>query len=135
MDLPRQYPYNPRPRLIFFVSGAGLLWIGVQRLSWGHMPTGFSLWFGLTPIVMALLLGLRRVWFDRWVLLDKEEMVQVFCKRVLHGLRTLVSSVSGGIISRRRSFFVWQLMSALSRLLRCCFQTVRVIVPSKSSLP
>jgi hypothetical protein len=70
-----EYPYNPRLRLIFLVSGVGLLWIGVQRLSWGRMPTGFSLWFGLLPIMRALLLGVRRVSFDRRLLLDKEEMI------------------------------------------------------------
>jgi hypothetical protein len=75
MQLPHEYPYNPRPRLILLVSGTGLLWIGVQRLSWGHTPTGFNLWFGLLPIMLALLVGVRRVTFDRRLLLDKEEMV------------------------------------------------------------
>jgi hypothetical protein len=75
MELPHEYPYNPRPRLIFFVSGVGLLWIGVQRFSWGRMPTGFSLWVGLLPIILALLLGVRRVAFDRRLLLDKNEMI------------------------------------------------------------
>ena len=75
MELPHQYPYNPRPRIIFLVSGVGLLWIGVQRLSWGRMPTGFSLWFGLVPIALALLLGARRILFDRRLLLDNEGMI------------------------------------------------------------
>lgn len=75
MDLPHQYPYNPRPRLIFLISGVGPLWIGVQRLSWARMHTGFSFWFGLVPIILALLLAVRRVSFDRIVLLDKDEMV------------------------------------------------------------
>jgi hypothetical protein len=39
------------------------------------MPTGFSLWFGLVPILLALLLGVRRVSFDRRLLLDQDEMV------------------------------------------------------------
>jgi len=26
MELPHEYPYNPRLRLIFLVSGVGLLW-------------------------------------------------------------------------------------------------------------
>jgi hypothetical protein len=59
VKLPHEYPYNARPSLIFLVSGVGLLWIGVQRLSWGRMPTGFSLWFGLLPIMLALLVGVR----------------------------------------------------------------------------
>jgi hypothetical protein len=75
MELPIEYPYNPRPRLIFVVLGAGFAWIGVQRLSCGCMPTGFSLWFGLLLIMLALLLGVRRVAFDRRLLLDKDEMV------------------------------------------------------------
>jgi hypothetical protein len=75
MELPREYPHNPRPRLIFLLSGAGLLWIGVQRLSCGRMPTGLSLWLGLLPIMLALLLGVRRVAFDRRLLLDKDEMI------------------------------------------------------------
>jgi hypothetical protein len=75
MELPHEYPYNPRLRLILLVSGIGLLWIGVQRLSWGHMPTGFSLWFGLVPILLALLLGVRRVSFGRRLLLDKDGMI------------------------------------------------------------
>ena len=51
------------------------MWIGVQRLSWARMHTGFSFWFGLVPIILALLLAVRRVSFDRIVLLDKDEMV------------------------------------------------------------
>lgn len=39
------------------------------------MHTGFSFWFGLVPIILALLLAVRRVSFDRIVLLDKDEMV------------------------------------------------------------
>jgi hypothetical protein len=39
------------------------------------MPTGFSLLFGLVPILLALLLGVRRVLFDRRLLLDKDEMI------------------------------------------------------------
>jgi hypothetical protein len=75
MELPHEYPYNPRPRLIFLVSGVGLLWIGVQRLSWGRVPTGFNLWFGLLPVILALLLGMRRVAFDRRLLLDKDGVI------------------------------------------------------------
>jgi hypothetical protein len=75
MELPHQYPYNPRPRIIFLLSGVGLLWIGVQRLSGERMPTGFSLWFGLVPIALALLLGLRRILVDRRLLLDNDGMI------------------------------------------------------------
>jgi hypothetical protein len=75
MELPKEYPYNPRLGLILLISGVGSLWIGVQRLSWGRMPTGFSLWFGLLPIMLALLVGVRRVALDRRLLLDKDEMI------------------------------------------------------------
>lgn len=75
MQLPHQYPYNPRLRLIFLVFGAGLLWIAVEWLSCGHIPIGFSLWFGLAPIALGFALGLRRVSVRRYLLLDNDSMV------------------------------------------------------------
>jgi hypothetical protein len=75
MKLPHEYPYNPRVRLILLVAGVGLLWIGIQRLSWGRMPTGFSLWFGLVPIFLAILLGIRGVSSDRRLVLDEDEIL------------------------------------------------------------
>jgi|SRR5579863_9916174 hypothetical protein len=75
MELPNQYPYNPRVRLILFVFGAGLLWIAVQWLSCGRVPTGFNLWFGLAPIALALIVGARRISVERYLLLDNDSMV------------------------------------------------------------
>lgn len=75
MELPNQYPYNPRVRLILCVFGAGLLWIAVQWLSRGHLPTGFSLWFSLAPIAVALINAVRRMSVERYLLLDNESMV------------------------------------------------------------
>jgi hypothetical protein len=75
MNIPHQYPYNPQPRLILWVSGAGLAWIGIQRLSWDRLPTGFSLWFGLVPVVLAMLLVIRRLMLNRSVLLNEDEMI------------------------------------------------------------
>jgi hypothetical protein len=75
MELPHQYPYNPGLRLILFVLGSGLLWIAVEWLSWGHVPTGFSLWFGLAPIALALIVGVRRISVARYLLLDNDSMV------------------------------------------------------------
>jgi hypothetical protein len=76
MELPHEYSYNLRPSLIFLVAGVGPLWIGVQRLSWGRLPTGFGLWlFGLVPIMLAVLAGVRRIAFDRRLLLDTDEMI------------------------------------------------------------
>jgi hypothetical protein len=39
------------------------------------MPTGFGLWFGLVPIMLAALLGVRRAAFDRRLLLNQDEMI------------------------------------------------------------
>src|SRR5690242_15584994 len=75
MELPHQYPYNPRLRLILLVFGVGAFWIALQWLLGGHAPTGFSLWFGLVPIILALMLGVRRISFERYLLLDKDNMV------------------------------------------------------------
>ena len=74
MELPQQYPYNPRLRFILLVFGVGLLWIAVLWLLWGHVPTGFGLWFGLVPITLALMLGVRRISFQRYLLLDNDSM-------------------------------------------------------------
>jgi hypothetical protein len=75
MDLPREYSYNPQLRLIFWTVGAGLAWILVLRSSSGQMPHGFGLWLGVIPIMLGLLLALRRVAVDRRLLLDKEQLV------------------------------------------------------------
>jgi hypothetical protein len=75
MELPHQYPYNPRLRLILLVFGCGLLWIAVQWFSWGHMSTRFSLWFGFIQIALALMLGVRRISVERFLLLDNDGMV------------------------------------------------------------
>ena len=75
MNVPQQYPYNPQLRLILWASGAGFAWIGIQRLSWGRLPTGFSLWFGLAPVVLAMLLVARRLTLNRSLLLNEDEMI------------------------------------------------------------
>jgi hypothetical protein len=41
----------------------------------GTQAYRFSLWFGLVPIALALLLGLRRILFDRRLLLDNDGMI------------------------------------------------------------
>jgi hypothetical protein len=75
MNLPAKYSYNPRLRLIFGAAGAGLIWIILQRLECKRMPHGFSLWFGLLPIMLGLLLGARRLAVYRSLLLNRDELV------------------------------------------------------------
>lgn len=75
MELPHQYPYNPRVWLILFGLGSGFLWIAVQWLSCGHLPKGASLWFGLAPIAMAFVVSVRRISVERYLLLDNDSMV------------------------------------------------------------
>jgi len=128
MELPHQYPYNPRPRIIFLVSGVGLLWIGVQRLSWGRMPTGFSLWFGLVPIALAILLGVRRILFDRCLLLDNDGL---FLPRGL--LQTGTARVDYTSIER-----VWRHYLPATVILRVAtekhiFEIVSVLLPDNKS--
>jgi hypothetical protein len=45
------------------------------RVSLGRMPTGFALWFGVVPIVLAVVLAVRRASLDRRLLLDIDETV------------------------------------------------------------
>jgi hypothetical protein len=82
MEVPHQYPYNPRLWSILVLFGSGFLWIAVDWLPYvvtsTHIPTGFSLWFsliGLIPIALALLVGVRRIWIERYLLLDNDSMV------------------------------------------------------------
>jgi hypothetical protein len=74
MNLPIQYSYNPKLKLILLVIGSGIAWIIVQRVSWGTMPESFSLWFGLIPVFMGLLMTIRMVAFNRQILFDVDAM-------------------------------------------------------------
>jgi hypothetical protein len=128
MELPREYPYNPRPGLIFFVSGSGLLWIGVQRLSWGRMPTGFGLWFGLVPIMLALLVGVRRVAVDRRLLLDEDAMILPTGPFQTRATRIMYSSIER----------VWRHYLPAAVVLRIAtekrtFEIVSVLLPDNES--
>jgi hypothetical protein len=83
MEIPHRYPYNPPLWLILLSFGSGFLWIGADwlpywLLPWGHIPTGFRLWeslIGLIPIALALIVGVRRIWVERYLLLDDDGMV------------------------------------------------------------
>ena len=74
MQLPYQCRYAPRVRLILFTFGTGIIWIAVQWLSWGNMPTGFALWFGLVPMVLSLVMGMSRIAVKRYLLLHEDAM-------------------------------------------------------------
>jgi len=85
MNLPAKYSYNPRLWLIFGATGAGLIWIVLQRVECGRMPHGFRLWFGLLPIIGGVILGARRFAVYRFLLLDRDELVLptgVFQRRI-----------------------------------------------------
>jgi hypothetical protein len=82
MEVPHQYPYNPRLWTILLLFGSGFLWISLDWLPYwllrGRIPTGFRLWeslIGLIPIALALIVGVRRIWVERYLLLDHDSMV------------------------------------------------------------
>jgi hypothetical protein len=83
MEVPHQYPYNPPLRPILVLFGSGFTWIaGAWLPCWllprEHIPTGFRLWeslIGLIPIALALILGVRRIWVEHYLLLDNDSMV------------------------------------------------------------
>jgi hypothetical protein len=76
MNLPRQYSYNPRSWLIVLLFGAGIAWIAVNGFLYGHRPFGIiSLMFSFGPIMLGSLLAVRRVAFQRYLVLDKEALL------------------------------------------------------------
>ncbi len=91
MEVPHQYPYNPPVWFISVLFGSGFLWMAGDWLPYwltgGHIPTGFKLWsslIGLIPIVCSLIFAVRRICFERYVLLDHDCMVLpvgLFAKR------------------------------------------------------
>lgn len=81
MEVPHQYPYNPPLRSILLFFGSGFLWIASDWLPYvvrgTHIP-GFHLWsslFGLIPIAVALIVGVRRIWVEHYLLLDHDSIV------------------------------------------------------------
>jgi hypothetical protein len=82
MEVPHQYPYNPPLWFILLPFGTGFLWIAADWLPYwlpgGHAPTGFSFWFslvGLIPIALAIIVGVFRISFESYLLLDNDSMV------------------------------------------------------------
>ena len=62
--------------LILLPIGLGFLWMGLEWVSSrGHIHAEFSLWFSLVPIALALVVGVRRIWFERFLLLDQDSMI------------------------------------------------------------
>ena len=128
MELPHQYPYNPRVRLILLVFGTGPLWIAVQWFSCGHVPTGFSLWFGFAPIMLALMLGVRRISIERYLLLDNDSMV----------LPTGLFQMKAARIEYRSIVRVWRHYLPATVVLRVAtqkhtFDIVSVLLPDDES--
>jgi|SRR5579864_4430489 len=78
MEVPHQYPYKPPLRFILLSFGSGFLWIAVDWLpSRPIPPTGFRLWYsliGLIPIAFALIVAVRRIWVECYLLLDNDSM-------------------------------------------------------------
>ena len=74
MNLPTQYPYNPSARLISFSFIGGAAYLVVMGLVCGRKPGGIALWWSGAPIVLGLLLAVRRLAFKRHLLLDKDTL-------------------------------------------------------------
>jgi hypothetical protein len=75
MNLPRQYSYNPRLWLLALTVGAGFAWLTLVGLLCGCWPHGFSLWFGVLPIMLGLLMTARRLVFKCSLVLDKDALI------------------------------------------------------------
>ena len=75
MNLPSQYSYNPRLSLIFLLFGGGLAWLLVGAIVCGCRPNGFVLWFGLAPIILALLVIVRRLAFKCFLVLEEDALI------------------------------------------------------------
>src|SRR5262249_30668353 len=105
-----------------------VLWIAVQRLSWGRMPTGFGLWFGLLPIAMALTLGVRRISGERHLLLDKDSMV---LPRGLFQMRTARIEYTS-IKAAWRHYLPWTVVLRVATEKRT-FEIVSTLLPDNES--
>jgi hypothetical protein len=139
LEVPHQYQYNPRLWDILLLFGSGFLWIAVYWLPRGHIPTGFHLWeslIGLIPIAWALIVGVRRIWVERYLLLDNDSMVlpigmfqmqtaEIEYRSIRRVWRhSLTTHLCSG----------WRPKSGPLRLCPAFFQTTRAITLWKSSL-
>ena len=82
MEAPRQYPYNPPVWLILLFSGSGFLWMANDWFPYWfmgkHPPAGFRFWnslIGVIPIAVGFVLGVLRISFENYLLLDDDSIV------------------------------------------------------------
>jgi len=75
MNLPHQYSYNARLSLVFLLFGGGVAWLIVTGIGCGCTPHGFALWFGLAPIILGLLITVRRLAFKCYLVLDEDALI------------------------------------------------------------
>src|SRR6266446_6382431 len=75
MNLPTQYPYNPRLWLLILPFGAGIGWITVAGLVCNCRPNWFSLSLGGVSIMLGLLLSIRRLAFKCYLSLDSDALI------------------------------------------------------------
>jgi hypothetical protein len=75
MNLPRQYSYNLRLWVVVLTVGAGFAWLTLMGLECGCWPHGFSLWFGVLPIILGLFVTVRRLVFKSYLVLDEDAII------------------------------------------------------------
>jgi hypothetical protein len=85
MDVPNQYPYNPRLGTILWLFAGGFMAMGLAWLAIGG-PLGvgpYYPWFnffyfgsfGVVVVAWAIILSVRWIWFERYLLLDNDSIV------------------------------------------------------------
>jgi hypothetical protein len=92
------------------------------------MPRGFGLWFGLVPILLGLVLCVRRLAFERSLLLEKSELIlptgffQVRTTRIAYNRIERVSRV----------YLPWTVVLRITAKTRR-FELVSVLLPDNKS--
>ena len=90
MNLPQEYPYNPRLFVIIWCIGAGAAWIAIVWYLSDHRARLASLSIGLVVILMGLLVTARRLTMNRRLILDEDALVlptgflQMWTTRILY---------------------------------------------------
>lgn len=128
VNLPREYPYNPRSSLIVWCVCAGAAWIVLDWFESGHRPNVASLSFGLVSILMGLLVAARRLAINRCLILEEDALVlptgflQMWTARILY----------------KDMDAVWQTYLPLAGVIRIStrnrkFQIVSILLPDNPS--